>query len=232
MSSDGQNVTTLIYDRLPYTAWLIFGTVLVSLFVTFVVSLIAAHYRDGLFDHMLRPGLLFALFVPSFWVGFMLIRSIAIPTGLFPVAGLGDTPGDLVRSLVLPSITGAIALSPVLIRSLRSRLIEVLDSEYVAVARSVGIQGFSLRSRHVMRNALGPMVTLLALNVGYLLFGVVILEATFNVPGLGTSLIEASAKQDSYTVQGITLLFALGVVFSNYIGEIIVAALDPRTAHS
>jgi peptide/nickel transport system permease protein len=189
-------------------------------------------FRDRLLDHSLRLAMLLVLFLPSFWVGFLLIRLVAIPTGWFPVAGLGESPQELLPALVLPSITGAIALAPVLVRSLRSSLVDVLDSEYVAVARSLGISGPALAARHVMRNAVGPVITLLALNVGYLMFGVVVLEATFDVPGLGSALVLASAKQDVYVVQGITLIFAIGVVVSTFLGETAVALLDPKAAQS
>ncbi|WP_033289813.1 ABC transporter permease [Amycolatopsis jejuensis] len=229
VSVDGRQVTAIIGQRIADTAWLMLGTLLLSVVGTLLLAWATAWFRDRVADHVLRLAMLLALFLPSFWVGFLLIRLLAIQTRWFPVAGLGSTPGELVRSLVLPSVTGAIALTPVLVRSLRSSLIEVLDSDYVAVAVSLGIRGPRLMLRHVLRNALGPVITLLALNVGYLFFGVVVLEATFGVPGLGSALVMASQKQDVYVVQGITLLFAVGVVVANFLGETAVQVLDPRT---
>ncbi|MGH8960398.1 MAG: ABC transporter permease [Jatrophihabitantaceae bacterium] len=229
-SVDGQRVTDLIAQRLSDTCWLLLGTLLLSVVLALGLAWTAAWYRDRAVDHGLRLVVLLALFLPTFWVGFLLLRLLAIPTGWFPVAGLGTGPGALLRSLVLPSVTGAIALTPVLVRSLRSSLVEVLDSEYIAVAKSLGIHGPQLVFKHVMRNALGPVITLLALNVGYLFFGVVILEATFDVPGLGSALVTASASKDVFVVQGITLVFAVGVVVANFIGEAIVTALDPKAA--
>lgn len=230
VSVDGQQVTSMVAQRLADTAWLVAGTVVASVLSAIALAWLAALFRDRLLDHTLRLAMLLVLFLPSFWVGFLLIRLVAIPTGWFPVAGLGANPQDLLPALVLPSITGAIALAPVLVRSLRSSLVDVLDSEYVAVARSLGISGPVLAVRHVMRNAVGPVITLLALNVGYLMFGVVVLEATFDVPGLGSALVLASAKQDVYVVQGITLIFAIGVVVSTFLGETAVALLDPKAA--
>lgn len=232
VSVDGQQVTTMVAQRLADTAWLVTGTVVASVLSAVALAWLAAMFRDRLLDHSLRLAMLLVLFLPSFWVGFLLIRLVAIPTGWFPVAGLGESPQELLPALVLPSITGAVALAPVLVRSLRSSLVDVLDSEYVAVARSLGISGPALAARHVMRNAVGPVITLLALNVGYLMFGVVVLEATFDVPGLGSALVLASAKQDVYVVQGITLIFAIGVVVSTFLGETAVALLDPKAARS
>lgn len=230
VSIDGQQVTSIVAQRFADTAWLVTGTVVASVLSALALAWLAAMYRDRILDHTLRLGMLLVLFLPSFWVGFLLIRFVAMPTGWFPVAGLGDNPQELFRALILPSITGAIALAPVLVRSLRSSLVDVLDSEYVAVARSLGISGPTLALRHVMRNALGPVITLLALNVGYLMFGVVVLEATFDIPGLGSALVLASAKQDVYVVQGVTLVFAIGVVIATFVGESAVALLDPKVA--
>lgn len=231
-SVNGRQVTDIISQGIASTLWLLVGTLVLSVVTAVVIAWFTALKRDSGFDHGFRLVLLLSLFLPSFWVGFLLLRFIAIPTGWFPVAGLGDSPGELLVSLVLPSVTGAIALTPILARSLRSSLVEVLDSEYIAVARSLGIRGRALFMRHTIRNAAGPAVTLLALNVGYLLFGVVILESTFNIPGLGSSLITASTTQDVYVVQGITLLFAIGVVVANLAGEILASVIDPRGAAS
>jgi len=226
---DGQGVSSIIGQRIGDTLWLLLGTVVLAVSAALVLAWTAAWFRDRPIDHVIRLGVLLALFLPAFWVGFLLIRLVAIPTGWFPVAGLGSGPADLLRSLALPSVTGAIILTPILVRSLRSSLIDVLDSEYIAVARSLGVGGHTLIVRHVLRNALSPVLTLLALNVGYLFFGAVILEATFDIPGLGSALVQASAQRDVYTVQGITLLFATGVVLANTLGETAVSLLDPRT---
>ncbi|WP_406293172.1 ABC transporter permease [Embleya sp. NBC_00888] len=228
-SIDGRRVGDIIGEGIGDTLWLLLGTLVLAMSAALVLAWTAAWFRDRFIDHAIRLGILLALFLPAFWVGFLLIRLIAIPTGWFPVSGLGSDPAELVRSLVLPSVTGAIILAPVLVRSLRSSLIDVLDSEYIAVARSLGVEGSALIVRHVLRNALGPVLTLLALNVGYLFFGVVILEATFDIPGLGSALVDASAKRDVYVVQGITLVFATGVVLANVLGETVVSLLDPRT---
>ncbi|MFE6486839.1 ABC transporter permease [Streptomyces sp. NPDC057757] len=228
-SIDGQSVAGVIGQRIGHTLWLLLGTLVLAVSAALVLAGVAAWFRDRPVDHVIRLGVLLALFLPAFWVGFLLIRLVAIPTGWFPVAGLGSSTGDLLRSLVLPSVTGAIILTPILVRSLRSSLIDVLDSEYIAVARSLGVGGPTLIVRHVLRNALGPVLTLLALNVGYLFFGVVILEATFDISGLGSALVQASAQRDVYTVQGITLVFATGVVLANIFGETVVSLLDPRT---
>jgi len=231
-SVDGRQVGDIIGQGIGATMLLMISVLIVSIAAAAVFAWIAASRRDTTFDHGLRLTLLLSLFLPTFWVGFLLLRFVAMPTGWFPVSGLGTTPETLPISLVLPAITGAIALTPVLARSLRSSLVDVFDSEYVSVARSLGIKGWPFYLHHVMRNAAGPVVTLLALNIGYLFFGVVILEATFNITGLGSALVKASATQDVYVVQGITLVFAVGVVVANLAGDALSSALNPRGAKS
>lgn len=229
---DGRPVTDIVAQGLGPTLWLMVSTMVVSLAGAAAIAWFTANRRDTPLDHAARLFLLLSLFLPSFWVGFLLLRFIAIPTGAFPVAGLGDGAADLLRSLVLPAITGAIGLAPILARSLRSSLVDVLDAEYVTVARSLGVRGPRFVLRHVLRNAAGPVVALVALNVGYLFFGVVVLESTFNIAGLGSALVTASTTQDVFVVQGITLLFGTGVVLANFLGEALSELLDPRTGES
>jgi peptide/nickel transport system permease protein len=107
-------------------------------------------------------------------------------------------------------------------------MIDVLNSEYVSAARSLGVSGPRLFRRFVLRNALPPMVTLLAVQTGYLLFGAVIVESTFNLPGLGQGLVSAVNNDDFPLVQGYTLVFAVAIVLIYLIADIAVAALDPR----
>lgn len=227
-SINGEPVSEVIRQRIDKTLWLLAGTSVLSLALSFPLAWLSAYYRDRTVDHAIRFGILVALFMPVFWIGFLLIRFLALPTGWFPVAGLGSSPMELLRSLVLPCLTGAIAMAPILVRSLRSSLIEVISADYVTVARSLGIRGKALLFRHILRNALGPTIALFSLNVGYLFFGIVILETTFAIHGLGSQLVTASIKKDVNVVQAITIIFAAGVVLANSCGDLVVHWLDPR----
>ena len=168
------------------------------------------------------------LYLPTFWVGFVLIRVVALPTGWFPVSGFGDSLWDHVRAVTLPGLTLALALTAVLARSIRSSVIDVLEADYVAVARTLGVRGARLIRRHVLRNSVIPTVNILATQVGFLLFGVVLVEFTFDIQGLGTALVDAASRKDIGVVQGITLVFALAVVTINLAADVAIAALDPR----
>jgi peptide/nickel transport system permease protein len=129
---------------------------------------------------------------------------------------------------VLPAVALSFALAPVIARSLRSSMVAVLDSEYVAAARAGGISGARLFRWYVLRNSVSPAISLLAVQAGFLLFGVVVLEATFDIHGLGSTLVSAAVGKDLLVIQAITLVFAIAVVVVNLAADMLQAALDPR----
>ena len=221
-------VAPQLATQAPITVWLIVVGVLLSLIITIPLATLAALRPDGIVDHIVRAISVTFLAMPVFWVGLMLLTVVAIPTGAFPVAGFGSGFIGHLHSIALPALTLAIGVAPVLVRSLRATMIEVLNSEYVSAARSLGVGGGRLFRRFVLRNALPPMVTLLAVQTGYLLFGAVIVETTFNLPGLGQGLVSAVDNEDFPLVQGYTLVFAVAIVLIYLIADIAVAALDPR----
>ena len=221
-------VSELIAQRLPVTIWLIASGTILSLLISIPLGVMAGLHRDGPLDHGLRLTGLFGLAMPSFWVGLMLILLIALPTGIVPVGGFGTTVPEHVRSIMLPALTLAIALAPIQIRSLRASVATVMESEYVATARSIGATRSRLIRRFVLRNAVASTVTLMAIQVGFLLFDSVVIETTFALPGVGQGLVLAARQRDLPTIQGYTLLFAVIVIFVYLIADIITAILDPR----
>jgi peptide/nickel transport system permease protein len=228
----GQPVTGVIRDNLAPTVWLVAATALVTIAVAVPLAWAAATHRDGWLDHLLRTSSVVALFLPTFWLGLILIRFVALPTGWFPVAGFGHGVAGHLRSVVLPAVTLALGLAPVVARSLRTSMIDVLESEYVVAARSVGVRGARLFRWYVVRNALSPAISLLAVQIGFLLFGVVVLEVTFDIPGLGSELVTAAVGKDLLVTQGITLVFAVTVVVVNLLADVLQIALDPRVRTS
>jgi peptide/nickel transport system permease protein len=223
-----QPVLEIIGERLPVSLWLIgFGAVL-SVLISVAVANAASRRPGGIFDHATRvTGVLFFA-MPSFWVGILLIRLVALPTGWFPVGGFGYTTPEHLRSIILPAITLALAIAPLQIRSLRASLLQVRQSEFVTTARSLGIPPGRTTSRFILRNAMGPTVSILALNIGYMLFGAVVIETTFGLPGIGEGIVLASRQRDIPLIQGYTILFALIVVLVYLVADIVTAILDPR----
>ncbi|MGH3689206.1 MAG: ABC transporter permease [Microbacterium sp.] len=221
-------VASIVAERLPATLWLLGVGALLSLAISVPLAILSARRPDGLVDHGARAFGLVALSMPSFWVGIVLILAVAVPTGWFPVGGFGSTPTDHLRSILLPAFTLALSIAPLQVRSLRASIIEVLGAEHVTTARSLGLSNGRIMSRFVLRNAAPPTVSILALNIGYLLFGAVVVETTFALPGIGQGIVLAARQRDIPTIQGYTLLFALAVVVVFLIADIVTTIADPR----
>jgi peptide/nickel transport system permease protein len=224
----GQPAASLIFGRLPATLWLIVYAAVLAIVISVPLAMLAASKKNGIRDHLVRVVPLLGLGMPPFWVGLLLQLGLAISIHAFPVTGYGSgIPGHL-RSMFLPSLTVAIALTPVVIRSLRTSMIGVLGADYITTARSKGVPGRRLFVRHVLRNAVIPAVTVLGINIGFLIGGTLIVENVFAVPGIGSLMIQAIFNRDFPIVQGVTLVFGVMVVLVNLLTDIAYASLDPR----
>ena len=224
----GQSVTSLVLSHLPPTLWLIAYAGVLSVLISVPLAMIGASRPDALRDHVVRAVPLVGLGMPSFWLAFLLILIFAIKVQAFPVSGYGSGFFGHLRSMFLPSLTAALALSPVVIRSLRASMLTVLGAEYITTARSKGVSGHRLYLRHVLRNAVIPAVTVLGINIGFLIGTTVIIEEVFAIPGVGQLMINSIFQRDFPVVQGVTLVFAIMVVLLNLLADVAYAALDPR----
>jgi peptide/nickel transport system permease protein len=220
----------LIWQRLPATLWLVVYAAIVAVVISVPLAMIAASKRDGVRDQVVRAVPLLGLGMPPFWVGFLLIYAFSIGLKWFPVGGYGNGFVGHLHSMFLPALTVAIALSPVVIRSLRASMLSVLGAEYVTTARSKGVPARRLFFRHVLRNAVIPAVTVLAINIGYLIGGTVIIEVVFGIPGIGQLMINSIFQRDFPVVQGVTLVFGILVVLVNLLADVAYAWLDPRVS--
>jgi peptide/nickel transport system permease protein len=166
--------------------------------------------------------------MPALWLGLLLIIVFSVRLHLFPVGGAGPGPWLTFRGLVLPAFTAALAITPVLIRSLRAGLLEVLESDYIAAARARSLSEPRVLFVHAARNAVVPMLTLLGLNLAYLVGGTVVVEQVFDIDGLGGLMFQSIGNRDFPVVQGIALFFAVVVVIVNLLTEALSALVDPR----
>ncbi len=221
-------VSEMVGGRLGVTVWLLGTAIVMALLIGLPLAILAARQHDRLVDQIIRVACLGGLSMPAFWVGSMLLLSIALPTGWFPAGGFGETTSEHLRSMILPGFALAIGMAPVLIRSLRASILSILDQEYVATARSLGLSEPHIMRHFVLRNACTSSVTLIALEIGFLLFGAVVIESTFALPGVGQGLVLSARGRDLPAIQGYTLLFAVAVVIVNLIADVITALLDPR----
>lgn len=208
--------------------------VVLAIALTFVVSLalaVAAAVRvDGLADHAVRVAAMILFAMPPFWIGIMLILLFAVDVPMFPVQGYGGSLTSDLYHLVLPVVTVSAGLVVLILRPLRSKIAQILSSDFVDAARARGLSSRRIVWRHVVPNALISTVTLLALNLGYLLGGTVIVENVFGLPGLGQLLVQAVEGRDYPIVEGLALFFAAAVIVINFLADIAYTLLDPRVS--
>jgi peptide/nickel transport system permease protein len=226
----GASVSSLILSHLPPTLWLLGYATVLTVLISVPLAVLAASRRDGVRDHVVRAVPLVGLGMPPFWLGFLLIYAFAITLRIFPVSGYGSGFTGHLRSMFLPSLTVALALTPVVIRSLRASMLDVLGADYITTARSKGVSPRRLYIRHALRNAVIPAITVLAINIGFLVGATVIIEQIFAVPGIGQLMLNAIFQRDFPVVQGVTLVFAIMVVLINLLADLSYAALDPRVS--
>lgn len=221
-------VTDLIAHRVPATLWLLITATLLAVAISVPLAVLAASRRGSAADQVIRAVPLIGLGMPSFWLGIMLILLFALKVRVFPVSGFGDGFTGHLRSIVLPGLTVALALTPILVRSLRTSMIGVLDSDYVVTARAKGLSHRRIIVSHTLRNAAVSSVTVLGVNIAYLVGSTLVIERVFSLPGIGTLMLEAIFNRDFAVVQGVTLVFAVLVVVINLLTDLAHAALDPR----
>jgi peptide/nickel transport system permease protein len=221
-------VTSMIAEKFWPSIWLLVTGTFFSVTLALPLALLSAYYQDRWLDHLIRVGSMVGFAMPSFWIGLLLILSIGIYLGWLPISGFGDGVAGHVRHLILPGLTIAFFLAPILIQSLRSSILDVLTAEHVEVARAQGYSAWQILVSHVLRNALIPTVTVLAINLGWLVSGAVIVEYVFSLPGLGSLLIRSVGYRDYPLIQGLSLVFAAMVVAVNLLADLSYMVIDPR----
>jgi len=220
-------VVPLVMERVPASLGLVLYAALISIALTFPIAFIAALNKDRPIDHLIRTVFLITLGMPSFWLALMLMLIFSIRLHIFPISGKGQNLAESLYFLFLP-LTISVAMSPMLIRSLRSSLIDMLEAPHVEFAKAKGLPYRTVMVRHVLRNSLISTVTVLGVNMGWLIGGTVIVETVFAVPGLGALMINAIFARDYPLVQVITLVFALLIVAINLLTDLSYSLLDPR----
>ena len=222
------SVFNLTIEHLLPTLFLIGYSVLISLAVAFPIGTIAALRREKAADHVIRIGVITAIAIPAFWIGTLLIIVFSLKWSLLPASGYGSTFGEHVKSLLLPAITLSLWQTGLLIRNLRSAVIDVLQLPYVDFARLRGLPPGVVLRRHVLRNSLASTVTIVGVNIGFLLAGAVVVENVFTIPGTGSLLVDTVFSRDYAIVQGVTLVYAVLVIGINLLTDLTYPLLDPR----
>ena len=224
-------VLSLIFERVWPTVWLLAYATVLALLISVPLATLAATRKDGSVDQLVRAIPLFGLGMPPFWIGIVLILLLGLRVPLFPVGGYGDYFLGHLYSMFLPGLTVALFLTPILIRSLRASLLTVLESDYITTARSKGIPEWQVLLRHAVRNAIISTVTVLGVNIAFLIGGTLVVEKVFALPGIGALMVDSIFNRDFPVVQGVTLVFAVLVVLVYLITDVVHSLLDPRVRY-
>jgi len=228
---DGRPVLDTLLLKLPVTIELAVTSLLVAWVIAIPAGVVAAWKQRTALDYAATTLALAGISVPNFWLGIMMIYLFAVNLRLLPPSGYIEPWIDLTRSLklmVMPSIVLGAALAALVMRLLRSSMLEVLGTDYIRTARAKGLDDVVVLIRHAMKNAMIPVVTVMGLQLSGLLGGAVITETIFAVPGLGRLTVDSILTRDYPMVQGVVLFAALAVVATNLIVDLTYAVLDPR----
>lgn len=223
----GSSVNELLGARLPTTSTLVLYAAVLSLALGLAVALISAT-RPGIIDRIGLAVTSLSIATPSFVVALVLLGVFAVQLRLFPATGSGSGFGDMIYHLTLPAIALMIATFGLIARIMRATFREELVSEHVEVARSRGVASLDILRRHVVRNSVGPMMTLTALMLAALFIGTAVVETAFGVDGVGQLLVTSIARRDFPVVQAISLLSVGLFVVTSTVADILLPFVDAR----
>ncbi|MFW5814092.1 MAG: ABC transporter permease [Spirochaetota bacterium] len=213
----------LILARFPLTLVLAVSAFVFSLAVAIPVGVLSAVHRWGPVDYAGMVYSQLGMALPGFWIGILLLLVFSVQLQWFPLFG-ADTP----RHFVLPAVALGLGRSALLVRYVRGSMLDELDREYVVTAESMGLRRWSIRYRHVLKNALLPVITIAGIQFGYMLGGTIIIEQVFSLPGVGRLLLSAIQQRDFAVIQAGVVFVA--VIFSsiNFAADVLYSAVNPR----
>lgn len=232
----GQPVLDVILHRFPVTLELAMLSVVIALSIGITFGILSATFHNSLIDLFGQLFALVGLAAPNFLIGTLMIYILSVYFGILPNSGdyaeLTEDPTRNLEQMIFPAITLGFAFSASVMRTTRSAMLEVMGQDYIRTARSKGLREYTVVIRHALRNALIPVVTLVGVEMGYLLGGAVIVEEIFTLPGIGRLAYNAISQRDYALVQGVTLFIALNFLVINLIVDFIYTLLDPRISYA
>lgn len=224
--ADGRDVFSVAMGRLPATLLLLSASVSLALLIGVPLGILSAVRPHGAVDLISRTAALLGLSVPNFWLSLLLILVFAYHFRVLPVAGYGTA-----AHLVLPAIALGSSMAAILMRMTRSAILDTLQSDYVRTARSKGVPERTILVKHALRNALLPIVTILGLDIGYMLGGTVVVEAIFEWPGMGRYAYLKMLQRDYPAIMANLVIFAFFVSIVNLLTDLTYGLLDPRVRY-
>lgn len=228
---DHTPVAKLIAQRLPATLELTFGTFLVAILIAIPAGILSAARKGTWVDYFSTSFALGGMSIPHFWLGMMFIVLFAVKLGWLPASGyvpFVDNPVENMKAMIMPMVATGFREAAILMRMVRSSLLEVMDADYVRTAYSKGLKESTVVLKHALKNAFVPVLTSSGLMIAGLLGGLVITESIFSIPGYGKLIVDSIYTRDFVTVQGAILVSALLVVVVNLVVDILYTVIDPR----
>jgi ABC-type dipeptide/oligopeptide/nickel transport system permease component len=216
-----------VLARLPETIWLATVSIALTIAIGIPAGVVAALNRGRMLDNLISVAVVGLLAVPNFCIGLLLISTFSVQLGWLPSFGAEDW-----RSVIMPALALAARLIALVGRMTRNVMIEELRKDYVRTARAKGLRRHVIVIRHVLRNALIPVVTVIGLQAGYLLGGAIVIERLFSWPGIGDLLINAVGLRDYALIQAITIVFVVGFLLINLVTDLLYAAINPKLRHA
>lgn len=226
-----QPVVTLLAQKLPVTFQLATMALIIAVVIGIPAGIISAYHKGTWIDWVANVVALSGLSVPNFWLGIMMILLVSVKLGWLPASGYQpffDDPLQSIRTMLMPAFVLGTGLAATLMRHTRSAMLGVLQSDYVRTARAKGLSEWRVVTRHALRNALVPVVTVITLLFGELLAGAVLTEQIFTIPGFGKLVVDAVFNRDYAVVQGIVLCTAIAFVLMNIMSDALYRYLNPR----
>lgn len=226
-----QPVAQLLLEKLPVTVELALLSLLVALAIAIPTGVLAAVRKGTAVDYASTVAALSGISIPNFWLGIMLILLVSVRWKLLPASGfvpLSDGVWPNLQRMIMPALVLGTGLAGVLMRQMRSSMLEVLKQDFVRTARAKGLAPFLVVVRHALRNALIPVITIIGLQLGALLSGAVLTEQVFTIPGFGKLVIDAVFNRDYAVVQGVVLFTATSYIVINLLVDVAYALANPK----
>jgi peptide/nickel transport system permease protein len=227
-------VLQLIAQKLPVTLELALLAMTIALLIGIPAGIVSAVGRGGMWDYLANVFALWGLSTPNFWLGILLIMLFSVNLGWLPASGYVSPFEDLganLASMIMPAFVLGNAIAAVLMRHTRSAMLQVLSADYVRTARAKGLNERTVVVKHALRNALTPIITLGALELGTLLSGAVLTEQVFTIPGFGKLIVDSVFNRDYLVVQGVVLVTATAYMTLNLLADLAYFLVNPRLRH-
>lgn len=228
---NGQPITTTLLQRLPATVSLAVVGLVVALLISLPAGVYSALREGRVSDVIVRVSSQFGVSIPDFWLGMLLISLFSVTLGWLPASGyvaLTDDPAGWLRQVALPGLTVGLVAGAIMTRYIRAAVIDVASAGYIRTAVSKGLPRRMVVSRHIVRGALVPVLTIAGIQLATILGGVIVVEVVFAWPGLGRLVYDAVAARDYPLIQGAVLLVAVMFIAVNLIVDVLYAVVDPR----